>query len=335
MGKWSEVDDPVHPDEGYWQAVLQQGEWADGTAPRIVLPVDPALRLEATDEGDADWDDLEELYDAGTVVNLPIVGYNRGGLLVAYNEARGFIPASHLVGFPGYLGEEERRHELARRVGSEIAVRVIELDCDCHRLVFSERAASGEAARKQQLFGEIKAGDVREGYVTNVCDFGVFVDLGGIEGLMHISEISWGRVGHPGDVLTSGQSVHVYVMSVDPQQGRIALSLKRLTPDPWASVEERYKVGEIVEGRVTNVVNFGAFVCLEEGLEGLIHISQLAEGSFLHPRNVVREGEMVRARILSIDGAQRRLALSLREPGTGGNGKHVMYEDAEGYPHGA
>ncbi len=323
MGKWQEpVVDPTVPDEGYWQALLQQGEWADSSAPPITLPpAAPAMLAEDSRTGEhpgvaednQDWQAATGMYESGETLQLPVVGYNRGGLLVAYGGLRGFVPASHLVGFPSYLGEEERRQELARRVGTELTVRVIELDCDCKRLVFSERAASSETARKQQLLAEIRPGEVRQGYVTNVCDFGVFVDLGGIEGLMHISEISWGRVNHPGDVLHSGQLVNVFVMSVDPKAGRIALSLKRLLPDPWATVEERYHVGEIVEGRVTNVVNFGAFVCIEEGLEGLIHISQLAEGNFLHPRSVVHEGEIVRARILNIDGNARRLGLSLRQ----------------------
>lgn len=313
MGKWHESDDdPLQPDEGYWQALLQQGEWASSSAPPIVLGADGGGRLNGA-APDGNWHEAAEIFNSGEVVQLPVVGFNRGGLLVNWRGLRGFVPASHLVGFPTYLGEEERRQELARRVGSELSARVIELDLESRRLVFSERAASSEAQRKEQVLAEIHAGEVRHGYVTNVCDFGVFVDLGGVEGLMHISEISWGRVSHPGDVLRSGQAVSVYVMSVDPRQGRVALSLKRLQPDPWVAVEDRYHVGQIIEGRVTNVVNFGAFVCIEEGLEGLIHISQLAEGSFLHPRSVVREGETVRARILSIDGSQRRLALSLRE----------------------
>jgi len=322
MGKWHDpLADPTVPDEGYWQAVLQQGDWADSSAPPITVapaagtaPAEPPAAA-GFHETDADWQAATDMYQSGDTLRLPVVGYNRGGLLVAYNTLRGFVPASHLVGFPSYLGEEERRQELARRVGGDLVLRVIELDCDCKRIVFSERAASSEAARKQQLLNEVRPGEVRQGYVTNVCDFGVFVDLGGVEGLMHISEISWGRVNHPGDVLHSGQLVNVYIMSVDPRAGRIALSLKRLLPDPWATVEDRYRVGQTVEGRVTNVVNFGAFVCIEEGLEGLIHISQLAEGNFLHPRSVVHEGETVHARILSIDGGNRRLALSLREPG--------------------
>ncbi|MEL6307586.1 MAG: S1 RNA-binding domain-containing protein, partial [Chloroflexota bacterium] len=158
----------------------------------------------------------------------------------------------------------------------------------------------------------LSAGDVVSGKVTNLCDFGAFIDLGGVEGLIHISELSWGRVGHPADMLSRNDIVEAYVIEVDPDDARIALSLKRLTPDPWATVDERYEVGEVVEGTITNVVDFGAFACIEEGLEGLIHFSELAEGHFLHPRNVVQEGEQVQARILSIDGKARRLGLSLR-----------------------
>jgi len=173
-------------------------------------------------------------------------------------------------------------------------------------------AVSSQPGQRADILSNLEAGTVCEGVVTNLCDFGAFVDLGGIEGLIHISELSWGRVNHPRDVLSSGQHVKAYIMSVEPSEERIALSLKRLQPDPWQTVEERYNVGQIVEGVVTNVVDFGAFACIEEGLEGLIHISELAEGQFLHPRNVVAEGERIQARILNIDGRARRLGLSLR-----------------------
>ena len=135
---------------------------------------------------------------------------------------------------------------------------------------------------------------------------------GPLEGLIHISELSWGRVGHPADMLSRGQEITVHVLDIDREAGRIALSLKRLHPDPWATVNERYQVGQVVEGTITNVVDFGAFACIEEGLEGLIHVSELAEGHFLHPRNVVNEGQLIKARVLSIDSHARRLGLSLR-----------------------
>ena len=139
------------------------------------------------------------------------------------------------------------------------------------------------------------------------------MDLGGIEGLIHISEISWDRVSHPSDVLEPGQDVTVYVVGVKPEERRIALSLKRLHPDPWAQIEDRYHVGDIVEGTITNVVGFGAFVRVEDGLEGLVHVSELADASVSHPRHVVREGERVRVRVLNIDKDKHRFGLSLRQ----------------------
>jgi small subunit ribosomal protein S1 len=162
------------------------------------------------------------------------------------------------------------------------------------------------------VLSEIKAGETRHGRVTNLTAFGAFVDLGGYEGLVHVSEISWSRVGHPRDVLNIGQPVQVYVMSVDADEGRVALSLKRTKLDPWHGIEHRYHVGQIVKGVVTNVVDFGVFVKVEEDLEGLIHVSELAEGNFLHPRNILHEGETVTGRVIGVDGSLHRLALSLR-----------------------
>jgi small subunit ribosomal protein S1 len=163
------------------------------------------------------------------------------------------------------------------------------------------------------ILKSLRPGDTCQGVVTNLTAFGAFVDLGGVEGLVHISELSWDRVSKPGDVLMPGQEVEVYVLGVNPDKGRIALSLKRLSPNPWLGVEERYQVGQLLKGTVTNVVSFGAFVRLEEGVEGLIHISELAEGSLLHPRNIVHEGDVVRVLVLKVDQANQRLGLSLRQ----------------------
>jgi small subunit ribosomal protein S1 len=168
------------------------------------------------------------------------------------------------------------------------------------------------------ILNSLSPGDLCQGKVTNLTSFGAFVDLGGVEGLIHVSELSWDRVRHPGDVLQPGEAVEVLVLGVNPEEGRIALSLKQLRPNPWVDVESRYYPGQVVEGEVTNVVSFGAFVRLEEGLEGLIHISELAEGSFLHPRNVVHEGDSVRVRVLNIDERNQRLGLSLRQASEAG-----------------
>jgi len=180
------------------------------------------------------------------------------------------------------------------------------------RFVVSERLACTQQDRRAALLAELESGQVRSGVITSVCSFGAFVDLGGVEGLLHISEISWGRVNHPGDCLKAGQSVRALLMSVDRENERVALSVKRLYPDPWMTVSERYSVGQVVQCVVTSVVAFGAFARLEDGLEGLIHVSELAEGNFMHPRNVVCEGQTVRVRVLNVDAAHRRLGLSLR-----------------------
>lgn len=313
---------PPPPDESYWAALLQEGEEFASPAPRHARDWEHSLEGLLAESGDrnseqsrADWQAIEQIYRADQVVTLPVIGYNRGGLLVEWRSLRGFVPASQLIDFPAVNDGAARRHELAQRVGQSLRLRVIELDYEQNRLILSERAAQAQAGARANILDTLQRGDICQGQVTNLCDFGAFVDLGGIEGLIHISELSWGRVGHPRDILSRGETVKVYVMDVQREQGRVALSLKRLQPDPWATVAQRYHVGQIVEGVITNVVDFGAFARVEEGLEGLIHVSELAEGNFLHPRNVVREGERVRARVLNIDGASRRLGLSLRRLG--------------------
>ena len=313
-----ELAPPPPPDESYWAALLREGEQLS-SPPRHSHEWDHAFEGLLADNGErdteqtrTDWQIVERAYLEDQAVALTVIGYNRGGLLVEWNSLRGFVPASQLVDFPAVGEGAARRNELALRVGQTLMLRVIELDYEQNRLILSERAAQVRAGARANILDTLRRGDTCEGRVTNLCDFGAFVDLGGVEGLIHISELSWGRVGHPRDILARGETVTVYVMDVHRDQGRVALSLKRLLPDPWATVAQRYQVGQIIEGVITNVVDFGAFARVEEGLEGLIHVSELAEGNFLHPRNVVREGERVRARVLNIDGHSRRLGLSLR-----------------------
>ncbi len=316
-------------EEGYWHALLTEGEFARSVEPgsdhttwdvptardeQERPPIQPEMIPEPNEEMHeaSDWTEIERIMNADETLSLKVIGYNRGGLLVEWRSLRGFVPASQLVEFPIDGEQSKRRHSLVERVGDTLELRIIELDAEKNRLIFSERAAQVRAGTREQILANLAPGDIVQGTVTNLCDFGAFVDLGGVEGLIHISEMSWGRVTHPADMLERGTEVEVYVLGVDPEQARVALSLKRLHPDPWATVDERYEIGEIVEGRITNVVDFGAFACIEEGLEGLVHFSELAEGHFLHPRNVVAEGDLVRARIISIDGKARRLGLSLR-----------------------
>jgi small subunit ribosomal protein S1 len=311
---------PPPPDESYWSALLREGEMAYGGAQRYNESSWDGFSegfIAASDgsnqDADKDWESVKQVFEADGTIDLPVIGYNRGGLLVEWNSLRGFVPASQLVSFPAVNDLQVRRNELSGRIGQKLTLRVIELDRVQNRLILSERAAQVVPGTRASVLDNLKHGDVCKGRVTNLCDFGAFVDLGGLEGLVHISELSWGRVGHPADMLSRGDEISVYVMEVHRDQGRVALSVKRLQPDPWETVEHRYKVGQMVEGVITNVVDFGAFACVEEGLEGLIHVSELAEGHFLHPRNVVQEGETVKARILNIDGRARRLGLSLRQ----------------------
>lgn len=321
-------------DEGYWQALVEQGELNPQTVPPsppqetfhflgLEAGIQDSSAIETKDKGSSaaqkdEWQAAQEALDQGDIFQLHVSGANRGGLLVEWNGLQGFVPASHLLDMPRFHHTKDRISKLADRIGDSLTVRIIEVDVEQERLVFSERAGASGSGSPVSLLKTLRPGDVRRGRITNLTTFGAFVDFGGVEGLIHISEISWDRVRHPSDVLTPGQEVEVYIVGVNPEERRIALSLKRLRPDPWANVEARYRVGEIIQGQITNVVSFGAFVRVEEGLEGLIHISELAEGNFLHPRSVVHEGDTVQVRILNIDRGDHRLGLSLRqayEPG--------------------
>lgn len=316
-------------DESYWQALLEQGEVALEAPPptnpqetfqlydaRSKAEHDQAEQMTKGGNGpdqETDWQNAHFAFEQGQVFHLKVSGANRGGLLVNWNGLQGFVPASHLMEIPAAQEQHERIAELSNRIGDSMKLRLIEVDAQQNRLVFSERAAATGNRSPREILDNLRPGDVCAGTVTNLTTFGAFVDLGGVEGLIHISELSWDRVRHPGDVLQPGQEVHIHVIGVNAQEGRIALSLKQMHPDPWSGVASRYRVGDIIEGTVTNVVSFGAFVRVAEGLEGLIHSSELAEGNFLHPRSVVREGDRVRVRVLRIDPGKHRLGLSLRQ----------------------
>lgn len=323
-------------DEAYWQALVEHGEMAAETVPPAspqetfyflgletgsqAQNREPTQTMENSPVPQDGWKAAHVALEQGSGLCLQVCGVNRGGLLVEWNGLQGFVPASHLLESPRYQDPRDRMSKLASRIGESLTVRVIEVDEEQQRLVFSERAASPGSLTADLPLQSVKPGDNCQGTVTNLTAFGAFVDLGGVEGLIHISEISWDRIRHPSDALHPGQQVTVRVVGVNPKERRIALSLKRLGPDPWTDVESRYHVGEIIKGTVTNVVSFGAFVRVEEGLEGLVHISELAEGNFLHPRSVVHEGDTVQVRVLNISKDEHRLGLSLRQarqPGTG------------------
>ena len=306
--EWGESQPPAM-DESWWAAIMEEEEQASASRRPVI---DEEERRGVRQGSPEDWQWAQSLYQTDDVVELPVIGYNRGGLLVEARNLRGFVPISHLTDIDPMMDEMARIERLDSLVGERLCLKVIEFDPERGRLVFSQRAALAGPGRRVELLSNLEPGDRVRGKVTNITRFGVFIDLGGVEGLIHVSELSWGRVRHPSDVVHCGEELEVQVLSVDREQDRVALSLKELLPDRWEKVEETYSVGQIVEGVVTNVVKFGAFVGLEEGLEGLIHVSELGDGNFLHPRNVVQEGEMVRVRIIHIDAAARRLGLSLR-----------------------
>jgi small subunit ribosomal protein S1 len=257
-----------------------------------------------------DWEKARELLKSEEVVEVTVKGHNRGGILVQWNRLEGFIPSSHLV-TTGSSGGRESWDDL---LGKVLAVKVIEVDQARRRLIFSEREAQREwrVQQKARLLAELKEGDVVRGTVTGLRDFGAFVNLGGADGLIHVSELAWHRVDHPRDVLRVGEEVDVYVLSLDRDANRIALSRKRLLTDPWELAAERYHEGQLVEGTVTNVVDFGAFVALDDGLEGLLHLSEMGDGSLKEPHSYVKKGDRLSLRISHLEPEKRRVGFTQR-----------------------
>jgi small subunit ribosomal protein S1 len=260
------------------------------------------------------WIRAQELFDSGKIWEEEVIGYNKGGLVVPVDEIRGFIPASQVPGFPHGLSQEDRLARLATMVGETLPVKVIEINRRKRRLILSSTAAQQDWRKKsrQNLLEELREGEVRTGTVSSLCSFGAFVDLGGADGLVHISELSWRRIRHPREVVSVGEEVEAYVLRLDEERQRIGLSLKRLQPEPWSLVEDKYELGQLIEGVVTNVVDFGAFAEVEEGVEGLIHVSELAEAPISHPRDVVKKGDLLLLRVIRIDTRRKRLGLSLK-----------------------
>ena len=259
------------------------------------------------------WRRLQEIFDEAGVIEAEVTNYNKGGLLVNLDGVRGFVPASQVTEIRG--GDEgSKQADMARLVGTKLPLKIIEINRHRNRLILSERQAIQERrdVMKEQLIEELHEGEIRHGRVTSITDFGAFVDIGGADGLVHLSELSWSRVKHPSEVLRVGDEVDVYVLGINAQEKKIALSIKRTQPEPWSQVAAKYEVGQLVRGTVTQLANFGAFARVEDGIEGLIHVSELSERRIGHPREVVSEGEELLLRVIRIDPARRRMGLSLR-----------------------
>lgn len=262
-----------------------------------------------------DWIQAQKILDEGTIVEAEVVGYNRGGALVEFGRLRGFIPLSQLSEFRPGMQDRDKQRMLSKLRNQNLPLKIIEVDRRRRRLVMSNRDAQREwdATRRAERLQDLKAGDVVQGRVSSLRDFGAFVDLGdSLEGLVHVSELSWHRIDHPNEVVKVNEELEVYVLKVDKEQQRISLSRKRLLPDPWSLVGEKYEVGQLVEGTITRIVNYGAFVEIEPGIEGLLHASKLARNDVNNPEEVVREGETHLLRIISIDTDRQRIGLSLR-----------------------
>jgi small subunit ribosomal protein S1 len=302
---YSEQDMPIQ-DDGWWASVLAEEE------SRAPLPAVKAQKGYENGKPTSDWKKAGLLYRQDEIVPLTVTGHNRGGLLVEGEELCGFVPCSHLVDLPFHSDEDCREEILSSYNGRILRLKIIECVPEEGRLVFSERAARAEAGKRPELFNRLQVGQNLSGEVTNVTEFGVFVDLGGVEGLIHISELSWGRVSHPSQICKIGQPVKVLVMEVSPERCRIALSLKRLTPNPWEAAQANYPVDTVVPAIVTALVPYGAFARLEEGLEGLIHASEIPLPPNQAVEDVLSPGQNVQVRILQVDASRQRLGLSMK-----------------------
>ncbi|MEO1291108.1 MAG: S1 RNA-binding domain-containing protein, partial [Chloroflexota bacterium] len=258
-----------------------------------------------------DWEQARELLTTEDVIDVTVAGYNKGGVLVRWNRLEGFIPSSHLTSADLSL---DRRDAMAALMNNKLGVKVIEVDQDRRRLIFSEREAQREWRQKQKarLLDELNEGNVVKGTVTGLRDFGAFVNIGGADGLIHVSELAWHRVDHPRDILGVGDEIDVYILNLDKQTKRIALSLKRLLSDPWDDAQQRYHEGQLTEGIVTNVVDFGAFVALDDGLEGLLHLSEMGDGSLKEPYSYVQKGDRLTLRISHLEPEKRRVGFTQR-----------------------
>ncbi|MFL5722421.1 MAG: 30S ribosomal protein S1, partial [Chloroflexota bacterium] len=267
------------------------------------------------------WRAMQERFDAGEIVEARVIDHNKGGLIVDLG-VRGFVPISQIVDFPRRPRDEQPRdaaQEIAEKlqpfVGRTLRLKILEVNRKANRLILSEKVALYEERREKrdELFSSLQVGQKVTGTVRSIAPFGVFIDLGGIDGLVHKSELSWNKVNNPEAGYRVGEEVEAEVIDINHERGRISLSIRRLQPDPWHSTVADFNVGDVIDGTVTKLVNFGAFVRVRDGLEGLIHISELSHQRVAHPGDVVHEGQTLKLKIISLDSERHRLGLSLKQ----------------------
>jgi len=317
----AKLDGFIHPNE-VEQLQRDPENWPQVGDQVLVYVIQPAnkdghavLSLSRA-QAERDWRVAQEQFEKGEVLSLQVMGYNKGGLIVRLGEVRGFVPATQLdQRIPSNNRMEDRMKRLSKTVGQDLKLKIIELDRSSNRLILSERLAMREWREQERirLLDELREGETRRGRVSGLAEFGAFVDIGGADGLVHLSELSWDQVPHPRDAVRVGDEVDVYVLNVDRERKRIALSIKRTKSEPWSNIHQRYQIGQKITGQVTKLASFGAFVRLEEGVEGLAHISELSMHRIQHPKEVVQEGEEYEFRIIRIDSARRRMRLSLKQ----------------------
>lgn len=287
-------------DDNWWASVLADENYH---SPDTDIPLPHQIKKDYTG---LNWDKAQELYRQDVVISMQVVGHNRGGVLVEGDDLKGFVPYSHLIMLNDGDDSARREKTLATYKEKKLQLKVIECTPEESRLVFSERAAQAGTGRRRELFSTLERGKIVTGEITNITDFGVFVDLGGVEGLIHISELSWGRVGHPREFAQLKEKVQVQILDISLERSRVALSIKRLHDNPWENAQEKYKIGQIVSAEIKALVPFGAFARLDDGIEGLIHSSEIP------PEEAPLIGAQVDLRILQIDAKKQRLALSLK-----------------------
>jgi small subunit ribosomal protein S1 len=267
------------------------------------------------------WRSMQEQFEAGVIIEAPVIDHNKGGLIVDCG-IRGFVPISQIVDFPRRPQNDQPRdaaQEIAEKlmpfVGRKLRLKILEVNRKANRLILSEKVALYEERREKrdELFSSLQVGQKVTGTVRSIAPFGVFIDLGGIDGLVHKSELSWNKVNNPESGYKVGEEVEAEVIDINHERGRISLSIRRLQPDPWHSTVADFNVGDVIDGTVTKLVNFGAFVRVRDGLEGLIHISELSHQRVAHPGDVVHEGQTLKLKIISLDSERHRLGLSLKQ----------------------
>ena len=316
------------------EVVVNIGYKADGIIPRSEFSSDPTVNpmdvvkedqeldvyIVKKDDGDGnvllslrrisqikEWEELEKLADKDETIKVTAKEAVKGGLIAYYKDVRGFIPASQIA--LGFV------NDLTKFVGQDYDVKILEVNKSKRKVVFSHKVILAVAAKemKSKLWANIKEGDIVEGEVKRITSFGAFVDIGGVDGLVHISEMSWGKIRSPKEVVKIGDKVQVKVLSIKKDDEKVSLSIKQIKKDPWSVVTENYQVGNIVESRVVNLTDFGAFVEIEPGLEGLVHISQISTERIEKPSEVLKVGEIVKTSITEINLEEKKIKLSIKD----------------------